>query len=157
MAQKHAATGTAAEAGLAKALSTGTVLCLEGIEPKSLLPGKTNKQTSPNPSDICLFPRKKINVEKKKKKSQTLPVPPCPFGGSCSGDDLSLENQRAFPGSGTVTRPTELAHEGHPPQRGPCIPWRCQAGIPHGFIQPPCMPTLPLPIRCWPDGKRPRF
>lgn len=67
MAQKHAATDTAAEAGLAKALSTGTVLCLEGIEPKSLLPGKTNKQTSPNPSDICLFPRKKINVEKKKK------------------------------------------------------------------------------------------
>lgn len=67
MAQKHAATDTAAEAGLAKALSTGTALCLEGIEPKSLLPGKTNKQTSPNPSDICLFPRKKINVEKKKK------------------------------------------------------------------------------------------
>lgn len=70
MAQKHAVTDTAAEAGLAKALSTGTALCLEGIEPKSLLPGKTNKQTSPNPSDICLFPRKKINVEKKKKKAR---------------------------------------------------------------------------------------
>lgn len=70
MAQKHAATDTAAEAGLAKALSTGTVLCLEGIEPKSLLPGKTNKQTSPNPSDICLFPRKIINVGEKKKKAR---------------------------------------------------------------------------------------
>lgn len=69
MAQKHAATDTAAEAGLAKALSTGTALCLEGIEPKSLLPGKTNKQTSPNPSDICLFPRKKNKCGKKKKKT----------------------------------------------------------------------------------------